>query len=62
MRQQIQDELHIKAYDIYGLSEVMGPGVAVECEAQNGLHLAEDHFYVEIINPETGELTRRRYR
>lgn len=56
MRQQIQDELHIKAYDIYGLSEVMGPGVAVECEAQNGLHLAEDHFYVEIINPETGEV------
>jgi phenylacetate-CoA ligase len=56
MRQEIQEKLNIKAIDIYGLSEIMGPGVGIECiEAQNGLHIWEDHFIPEIINPETGE-------
>jgi phenylacetate-CoA ligase len=56
MRQEIERKLHIKAVDIYGLSEVMGPGVAVEChEAQNGLHIFEDHFIPEIIDPATGK-------
>ncbi len=56
MRQQIQDMLHLVAVDIYGLSEVMGPGVSIEChEAQKGLHVFEDHFIPEIINPQTGE-------
>jgi len=54
MRQEIEEELGIKAIDIYGLSEIIGPGVACECEAQDGLHINEDHFYPEIINPETG--------
>ena len=45
----------IKAYDIYGLTEIIGPGVSAECEYQNRLHIFEDHFYPEIINPETGE-------
>lgn len=53
MRGEIQQRLGIKAYDIYGLSEVIGPGVAYECECQNGLHVNEDHFYIEIIDPET---------
>lgn len=56
MRQEIQRRLGIKAYDIYGLSEVMGPGVASECECQEGMHISEDHFYPEIIDPETGEV------
>ncbi len=56
MRKTIEEKLAIKAVDIYGLSEVMGPGVAIEChEAQDGLHIAEDHFLVEIIDPETLE-------
>ena len=56
MRSALEARLGIKAIDIYGLSEVLGPGVACECaEAQNGLHLWEDHFYCEIINPETLE-------
>ncbi|MFP4128922.1 MAG: phenylacetate--CoA ligase family protein [Desulfonatronovibrio sp.] len=56
MRQDIQNKLEIKAMDIYGLSEIMGPGVGIECiAAQSGLHIWEDHFLVEIINPETGE-------
>lgn len=55
MRREIEKRLNIKAYDIYGLSEVIGPGVAYECECQNGLHVNEDHFYLEIIDPETGE-------
>ncbi len=55
MRGEIQRQLNIIAVDIYGLSEVMGPGVAVEChEAQNGLHVFEDHFIPEVIDPETG--------
>ncbi|MDA3902559.1 MAG: phenylacetate--CoA ligase [Desulfuromusa sp.] len=57
MRQEIEAKLNIKAIDIYGLSEILGPGVGIECiEAQNGLHLWEDHFIPEIINPETGEV------
>ena len=56
MRHEIEERLRIKAIDIYGLSEIIGPGVSSECvEAQSGLHLNEDHFYPEIINPETGE-------
>ncbi|WP_319780264.1 phenylacetate--CoA ligase [Maridesulfovibrio sp.] len=56
MRRDIENKLNIKALDIYGLSEIMGPGVAMECaEEQNGLHIMEDHFLPEIINPETGE-------
>jgi len=54
MRQRIEADSGIKAYDIYGLSEIIGPGVASECEAQAGLHIFEDHFYPEIIDPETG--------
>jgi phenylacetate-CoA ligase len=53
MRREIELKLKIKAIDIYGLSEVIGPGVASECMAQEGLHINEDHFYPEIINPET---------
>ncbi len=55
MRQEIQDKLKIVATDNYGLSEVMGPGVAGECLERNGLHISEDHFLVEIINPESLE-------
>ncbi len=55
MRDEIEAKLHLKAHDIYGLTEIIGPGVASECECQNGLHINEDHFYPEIINPETGE-------
>ena len=56
MRQEIQKSLGIKAYDIYGLTETSGPGVAFECEEQAGMHINEDHFYVEVIDPETGEV------
>ncbi len=56
MRREIEKKLGIKAYDIYGLSEVMGPGVSFECECQNGMHINEDHFIPEIIDPETGEV------
>jgi len=55
MRTQIESELGVRAVDIYGLSEVMGPGVASECEHQAGLHVFEDHFLVEIVDPETFE-------
>jgi len=55
-RREIEKRFDIKAYDIYGLTEIIGPGVAFECEAQNGLHINEDLFYPEIINPETGEV------
>jgi phenylacetate-CoA ligase len=55
MRRHIETAGGIKAYDIYGLSEIIGPGVAVECWAQNGLHVFEDHFYPEIVDPESGE-------
>lgn len=56
MRKAIEEKLGIKAYDIYGLSEVMGPGVSYECEAQAGMHVCEDHFIPEIIDPETEEV------
>ena len=56
MRKQIEEALGIKAYDIYGLTEISGPGVAFECSAQKGMHINEDHFVAEIINPETGEV------
>lgn len=56
MRADIEAKLGIKAYDIYGLTELIGPGVAGECTEQNGLHIFEDHFYPEIIDPETGEV------
>jgi phenylacetate-CoA ligase len=56
MRREIEDKLRIKAIDIYGLSEVIGPGVASECLMQNGLHINEDHFYPEIIDPKTLEI------
>lgn len=55
MRKEIEKRLGISAHDIYGLSEVMGPGVSMECTEKNGLHIFEDHFIPEIINPETGE-------
>ncbi len=56
MRSEIEKRLKINAFDIYGLSEVIGPGVSCECSEKSGLHVHEDHFYVEIINPETGEI------
>ena len=55
MRRSIETKLGIRAYDIYGLTELSGPGVAYECSAQNGMHINEDHFLAEIIDPETGE-------
>jgi phenylacetate-CoA ligase len=55
MRARIQADAGIKAFDIYGLSEIIGPGVASECDAHDGLHVFEDHFYPEIIDPQTGE-------
>jgi len=56
MRIRIERESGIKAFDIYGLSEIVGPGVAMECSSQNGPHIFEDHFYPEIIDPETGKV------
>ena len=56
MRRDIEQKLGIKAYDIYGLTETSGPGVAYECEEQHGMHINEDHFYAEIIDPDTGEV------
>ena len=56
MRQDIQNTLGIKAYDIYGLTELSGPGVSFECSAQRGMHINEDHFIAEIIDPDTGEV------
>ena len=56
MRKEIEEKLNIKAIDIYGLSEVIGPGVASECLIQDGLHISEDHFYPEIIDPVTLEV------
>lgn len=55
MRKQIEEKLHIKAYDIYGLTEIVGPGVAYECDAQGGMHVNEDHFILERIDPDTLE-------
>ena len=56
MRRNIEESLGIKAYDIYGLTEISGPGVSFECEEQQGMHIQEDHFIAEIINPDTGEV------
>lgn len=56
MRRAIESSLGIKAYDVYGLSEIMGPGVSYECECQNGMHVSEDMFIPEIIDPDTGEV------
>jgi len=55
MRDEIQRRLGIRAFDIYGLTEIIGPGVGSECAEQDGLHLFEDHFYPEIVDPDTGE-------
>lgn len=55
LRKTLEENLKITALDVYGLSEIMGPGVAMECPAKTGLHLAQDFFLVEIINPETGQ-------
>ena len=56
MRHDIEKNLRIKAYDIYGLTETSGPGVSFECSEQTGMHVNEDHFYPEIIDPDTGEV------
>ncbi len=56
MRRDIEKTMGIKAYDIYGLTELSGPGVSFECSAQKGMHINEDHFYAEIIDPNTGEV------
>ena len=55
MRKEIENRLGLKGFNIYGLSEIMGPGVSYECQEQNGSHISEDHFFPEIINPETLE-------
>lgn len=59
MRKAIENSLGIKAYDVYGLSEIMGPGVSYECECQAGMHVCEDFFIPEIIDPDTGEVLPR---
>jgi len=56
VRQQIEDDLFIEAFDVYGLSEIGGPGVSYECEVREGLHIAEDQYLVEIIDPDSGEV------
>jgi phenylacetate-CoA ligase len=56
MRHDLEDKLGIKAYDIYGLTEITGPGVSFECAEQTGMHVNEDHFVAEIIDPDTGEV------
>lgn len=56
MREQLESKWHIIAHDIYGLSEIMGPGVACDCEYKDGLHIHEDHFYPEVVDPKTGEV------
>ena len=56
MRERIQNEAGVEAFDIYGLSEIIGPGVAIECDKHSGMHIFEDHFYPEIIDPDTGEV------
>lgn len=56
MRKQIEEALNIKAYDVYGLTEILGPGVSYECSAQKGMHVNEDMFIAEIIDPDTGEV------
>lgn len=56
MRQEIEDRLGLKAYDIYGLTEILGPGVSMDCNEKQGMHIQADHFIAEIIDPETGEV------
>ena len=56
MRRELEAKMHLKALDIYGLTEVIGPGVASECEAQDGLHICEDLFYPEVIDPQSGQV------
>lgn len=56
MRKQIEEALNIKAYDVYGLTEILGPGVSYECSEQKGMHINEDNFIAEIIDPETGDV------
>jgi len=56
MRREVEANVGIAAYDNYGLSELIGPGVSGECAQRNGLHISEDHFYAEVINPDTGEV------
>ncbi|MDW8135594.1 MAG: phenylacetate--CoA ligase [Thermodesulfobacterium sp.] len=56
MRKEIEKRFGLKAYNVYGLTEIIGPGVAHECTEQAGLHVWEDHFYIEIVDPETGEV------
>jgi len=56
VRQQIEEDLFIEAFDVYGLSEIGGPGVSYECEVRDGLHIAEDQYLVEIIDPDSGEV------
>ena len=56
MRRDVEDKLGIRAYDIYGLTEISGPGVSFECSAQGGMHINEDHFIAEVIDPATGEV------
>lgn len=56
MRRDVEEKLGIRAYDIYGLTEISGPGVSFECSAQGGMHINEDHFIPEIIDPRTGEV------
>ncbi len=55
MRLQLEEKLNIKAYDVYGLTEIMGPGVAYECSEQTGMHVNEDHFIIEALDPDTGK-------
>jgi len=59
MRRRIEAESGLRAYDIYGLSEIIGPGVAMECQCQAGPHVFEDYFYPEIINLKTSNPARR---
>lgn len=56
MRGQLEEQLGIKAFDIYGLTEIIGPGVAFECAEQTGMHVNEDHFIIEVIDPDTGDV------
>jgi phenylacetate-CoA ligase len=56
MRRDIEEKLGIRAYDIYGLTEISGPGVSFECEEQTGMHVNEDHFLAEVVDPDTGEI------
>ncbi|MGA1867156.1 MAG: phenylacetate--CoA ligase family protein [bacterium] len=56
MKKEIREKLHLEPFDIYGLTEIIGPGVTAECDCYNGMHIFEDHFYPEIIDPKTGKV------